>query len=347
MTTDVVNTIAHAAPRTTMRNGDNMPSFLVRIPAIAALGVALGMTSLAHAQYPERTVRIVVPYAGGGGIDAIGRLLATRLAVVWNKPVVIENRPGAGAVIGTDVVAKAPADGYTFLMHANTLAINAGSGAKLPFNPAEDFAPVVLAGRAPMVLVVGPSAKSATLRDFIAASRTRPGGVNLASAGQGGVLHLGIELLKLRAPMAATHVPYKALEGAVTDVIGGRVDAMFTTPAHVVQQIRTGTLQGLAVSSAARLPQLPEVPTMAEAGVSGFEIYVWFGLFAPAATPAPVINKVAADAREVLGRKDVIDTIAAQGLEAAALGPADFGRMFKGEIATWTNLIRASGIKLD
>jgi len=336
-----------------------MPSILVRTRDAAVapiciaftcfigLGVGLGLLTPAHAQYPERTVRIVVPYAGGGGIDAIGRLLATRLAVAWNKPVVVENRPGAGAVIGSDAVAKSAADGYTLLMHANTLAINAASGAKLPFNPAEDFVPVVLAGRAPMVLVAGPSARATNMREFIATARGRPGGANLASAGQGGVLHLGIELLKLRAPLPATHVPYKALEGAVTDVIGGRVDAMFTTPAHVVQHIRNGTLFGLASSGTARVPQLPDVPTMAESGVTGFEIYVWFGLFAPAATPAPVINKVAADAREVLARKDVIDSIAAQGLEAAALGPAEFGRMFKGEIATWANLIRTSGIKLD
>ncbi|MGD9942999.1 MAG: Bug family tripartite tricarboxylate transporter substrate binding protein [Burkholderiaceae bacterium] len=315
---------------------------LIRVLLGATLSLLAALP--AHAQYPERTVRIVVPYGGGGGIDLFTRAIAQRLAEVWKQTVIVENKPGAGTTIGSDYVAKASPDGYTLLMNASTLAINFGTYDKLPFKTS-DFAPITMAARMPVVLVVSSKLPADNMASLIALSKTRPGGVSIGSSGQGGISHLALELLTRRSALQATHVPYKTNNEAIPDVIGGRIDGFFATAAGVAPHIRKGTVKPIALSSTTRFRLMPDVPTMIESGVRDYEILSWFGLFAPAGTPPEIVNKIHRDMGTVLKRPDIQAVLDSQALEASFMPPDEFRRAFEAEAKSWVDLVKDAGLK--
>ena len=300
----------------------------------------------AFAQWPQRTVRIVVPYGAGGGIDLLTRAVAPRLAEAWGQSVIVENRPGAGTSLGSDAVAKAAPDGHTLLMNASSIAIAFGTYARLPFKPG-DLAPITIVARMPMVLVAGAQVPASTMGELIELSRTRPGGVDIATSGQGGIGHLVLELIKHRGGLRATHLPYKSNSESIPDVVGGRVDGIVTTVAGVMPAIRKGQLKPIALTAATRWPALPEARTMAESGVADAEVMSWFGLFAPAGTPAAVLDRIHRDVGVALKHPAVQQTLESQGLEGVNPGPAEFARVFDAEIRTWLSLIREAGLKFD
>jgi tripartite-type tricarboxylate transporter receptor subunit TctC len=312
----------------------------------AVVGFALGPAGPARAEYPEKTVRLVVPYGAGGGIDGFTRVIAQQLGELWGRSVIVENKPGGGTTVGTDMVARSEPDGHMLLMNASSIAINFATYPRLPFR-ADDLAPITMTARMPMVLVVGSAVPANTMQELIALSKSRPEGVSIGSSGQGGISHLALELLKHRSPLRATHVPYKTTGASVTDVVGGRIDGFFATTAGVVPHIRKGLVKPIAVTSTTRSSFLPEVPTMKESGVPDYEIVSWFGLFGPAGLPAAVADRVHRDMARVLETPEAKRTLESQGLEAAHVPPDEFRRIFRAEIATWTALVKETGLKFD
>jgi len=318
--------------------------------ALACLATTLGMVHAlpAAAQgFPNRTVRIVVPYTPGGGIDVLARLLGAKLAESWGQPVVIENRPGAGANLGTDMVAKAAPDGYSWVIVSNTLALAASSGAKLPYDPLKDLAPAILATTAPFVLAINPRLGTTTVKGLLEVARTRPGGLNFASAGQGTSTHLAIELLKARTGMPALHVPYKGSGPALTDLVDGRVDALFATPAAIMPFVRDKKLVALAVTGKRRTDSAPGVPTMVEEGIANYEVAVWFGLLGPGGTPPEILRKFHQDSVKVLGQADVVARLKGQGQDITTLGPDEFAAFLRSEISTWGGIVKAAGVTFN
>ena len=260
---------------------------------IAALALFASAFAQAQAQeYPARAIRVIVPFSPGGAVDGPMRLVAQGLGKRLGQSVVVENKPGAGATIGTDVVAKAPPDGYTLLLASQTNAISATLYAKLPFDPIEDFAPITLIGREPGVVVVNPAVPATTLAQFIAYVKERPGQVDFASSGNGSGQHLFAAMLASKTGMKMNHIPYKGSGQATTDLLAGVVAMAIPGTAGMVGHIKAGKLRALAVTGAARSPQLPDVPTVMESGVPDYEAYVWMGLFAPKGTPPAIIDRL-------------------------------------------------------
>lgn len=324
-----------------------MVSMLVQLLAVVVMQ-ALLMPGAADAQdYPTRPVRVIVPFSPGGAVDGPMRLIAQELGKRLGQPVVVENKPGAGATIGTDVVAKAAADGYTLLLASQTNAISATLYAKLPFDPIEDFTPVTLIGREPGVVVVNPSVPARTLQEFVAYVKAHPGEVNYASSGNGSGQHLFAALLASRTGMKMNHVPYRGSGQATTDLLSGVVSMAIPGTAGMVGHIKAGKLRALAVTGAARSPQLPDVPTVMESGVPEFEAYVWMGLLAPKATPPAIVDRLNRDVVAVLGEDAVKRYMANAGIEIVGSTAADFGRFFRAEKALWAKVIRDTGAHID
>lgn len=317
-----------------------------RIAALGVVALGVALAGPVRAQYPEKTVRLVVPYGAGGGIDGFTRVIAQQLGELWGRSVIVENKPGGGTMVGTDMVARSEPDGHTLLMNASSVAIGFATHPKLPFK-ADDLAPVTMTARMPMVLVVGSAVPANTMQELIALSKSRPEGVSIGSSGQGGISHLALELLKHRSPLRATHVPYKTTGASVTDVVGGRIDGFFATTAGVVPHIRKGLVKPIAVTSVTRSGFLPDVPTMKESGVPDYEIVSWFGLFGPAGLPPAVMERVHRDMARVLETPEAKRILENQGLEAANVPPAEFRRIFRGEIDTWVSLVKETGLKFD
>jgi len=297
--------------------------------------------------YPSRSLRVIVPFSPGGAVDGPMRLIAQGLSQRLGQPVVVENRPGAGATIGSDAVAKAPADGYTLLLASQTNAISATLYAKLPFDPIDDFAPVVLIGREPGIVVVNPSIPVTTLQQFIAYVKERPGKVDYASSGNGSGQHLFAALLASRTGMKMNHVPYRGSGQATTDLLGGVVAMSIPGTAGMVGHIKAGKLRALAVTGAARSPQLPDVPTVMEAGVPDYEAYVWMGLLAPKGTPPPIIERLNREVLAVLAQDDVKRYMATAGIEIVGSTPAQFGAFFRQEKHMWAKVIRDTGARIE
>jgi len=318
---------------------------------ILAAGLALaGLCAAPHAsaqQFPARTVRIVVPYTPGGGIDVLARLLGQKLSEIWGQPVVIDNKPGAGSHLGTDSVAKSAPDGHTWVIVSNTMALAAAAGSKLPYDPLKDLAPAVLATSAPFVLAATPKLGATTLRQFLDTARSKPGGLNFASAGQGTSTHLAIELLKARTGIPALHVPYKGSGPALTDLVDGRVDALFATPAAIMPHVREKRLVAIGVTGRQRTDSAPGVPTVIEGGLANFEVVVWFGLLAPAGTPVPILRKFHQDTLRVLAQPDVVTRLHGQGQDITPLGPEEFGALLRNEVSTWSEVIKSAGVTLN
>ncbi len=323
-------------------------SLLHRLSLVLATALTVHVTGPVRADdFPSRPLRVIVPFSPGGAVDGPMRLIAQHLSQRLGQPVVVENKPGAGATIGTDVVAKAAPDGYTLLLASQTNAISATLYSNLPFDPIEDFTPVALIGREPGVVVVNPAVPVTSLQQLIAYVKERPGQIDYASSGNGSGQHLFAALLASRTGMKMNHVPYRGSGQATTDLLGGVVAMSIPGTAGMVGHIKAGKLRALAVTGAARSPQLPDVPTVMEAGVPDYEAYVWMGLLAPKGTPAAIVERLNREVLAVLVLEDVKKYMATAGIEIVGSTPAEFGTFFRHEKNLWAKVIRDTGAKIE
>jgi tripartite-type tricarboxylate transporter receptor subunit TctC len=322
-------------------------SALAAFTAVAAC--ALAAPSIAQEPaYPSKPIRLVVPFPPGGATDILARNVAQRLTETWGQPVVVDNRPGAGGNIGSELVAKAAPDGYTLEMGTvGTHAINSSLYARMPYDHVKDFAPVILVAAVPNVLVVNPGVPVNSVQELIAYAKANPGKLNFASSGSGTSIHLSGELFKVMAGVQMTHVPYKGSAPALSDLLGGQVQLMFDNLPPSLPQIKAGKLRALAVTSATRAPALPDVPTIAESGLPGFEASSWFGVLAPAGTPPAIIAKLNAEIGKWLASPEAKEKLAAVGANGAGGTPEDFARHIQAETAKWAKVVKESGAKVD
>ena len=306
----------------------------------------LSFTAGAQPAYPSRAVRIVVAFSPGGVTDIIARTTAPKLAELWGQPVVVENRTGAGGSVGAMAVARSPADGYTLLVHSSGYALNPAINPALPYDPRRDFVEVAPLASQPMVLVVGPSGP-ASVAELVAAARQRPGQLSYGSAGIGSGAHFNSEKFRIAAAIEVLHVPYKGGAEAIHDTIAGRISFTFNTVTLALPHIREGRLRVLAVTSAQRSALLPGTPTVAESGIPGFEYTFWNGLWAPAGTPAPVVQKISRDLARVVATPDVRERLAGLGAEPMSMAPEEFAAFVRAEIADAARIAGAAGIRLQ
>ena len=329
------------------------PTSIRRLALAALLGLGtLAATMLAQAQvqaqdYPSKPVRIIVPFAPGGSADVFGRFIAQRLQEATGQNFVIDNRPGAGSVIGTDAVAKSPADGYTLLLMSNTHTVNEALIPVKPFVLMRDFVPIAPLNYSDLVLVAKPSLPFATLADLIKAAKAKPGGMSYASSGPGTPYHMAGELFKALAGISIVHVPYKGSAGARTDVLGGQLEMMFDAIPTMSEHIKAGKVKALATTGRTRSAVLPDVPTLIEAGVPGYEATLWLGLMAPKGTPAAVINKLNAEISKITSNPEVRRTWSAQGTTAMTMSVDEFTRYMNEDIAKWAPIVKLSGAKVE
>ena len=309
---------------------------------------AIAHLPLAQAQeYPVRPVRIIVPFAAGGPADIYARFIGQRLSDALGQTFTVDNRPGGGSVIGTDTAAKAPADGYTLLMMSNTHTVNESLIPNKPFTLMKDFMPVAPVNYSDLVLVVHPKTGFSTLKELIAAAKAKPRGMNYASSGPGTPYHMAGELFKAMAGIDITHVPYKGSSGARTDVLGGQVEMMFDAVPTMQQNIASGRLKALAVTAKARSPVLPDVPTMHEAGVPGYESTIWLGVMAPAGTPRAVVTRLNGEVGRIVARADVKAEWAKQGAAPMLMSADEFAQFMREDIEKWARIVKISGAKAD
>ncbi len=312
-----------------------------------ACAVALHALAASAQEYPTRPIRVIVPFSPGGAVDGPMRVVAQELGKRLGQPITVENKPGAGATLGTEIVAHAPPDGYTLLLASQTNAISAALYKHLSYDPIGDFVPISLIGREPGVLVVHPSLPVATLQEFIAYAKARPGQLDYASSGNGSGQHLFAALLWSRTGLSLNHVPYRGSGQATTDLLGGRVPVSIPGTAGMVGHINGGKLRALAVTGARRSPQLPDVPTVQESGVPGFEAYVWMGLLAPKGTPPPIVERLHRAVQDALRSDEVKAFMATAGIEIVRSTPAEFGTFFRAERDLWGRVVRESGATID
>lgn len=317
--------------------------------ALAALTLAAPAPAQDAAAYPSRTIRIVVPFPPTGITDRLARTLAQKMQESWGQPVVVDNRPGASGMIAAEVVARSAPDGYTLMMgHIGTHAVNASLFARLPYDPVRDFAPVSLLLSVPNILLVHPAVPAGSVTELVALARAKPGTLSFASPGSGTSGHMSGELLKSMTGIDIVHVPYKGSGQAMQDLLAGHVTMQFDTLASSLPQVRAGKLKGLAVTSATRNPAAPELPTLAESGVPGYEIAPWFAAYAPAGTPAVVIDRLNAEMRRILALPDVRAAfVDQQGVTLIASTPAELAAHTQREIAKWAQVVKATGAKAD
>jgi len=319
-------------------------NLLTRLLALllAASGAALAQS------FPDHPVRIIVGYPPGGGTDLVARLIQQPLATRWGQPVVIDNRPGANAIIAAEAVAKAKADGYTLLMaYATEVALNPVTERKLPYDPARDFAPILQLASAPLVLAVNPQLPAKDVKELIALARAKPGTLSYSSSGSGSVHHFAGELFKLQTGADILHIPYKGSGPATADAVSGQVQVTYASVASVLRFVQAGRLRALAVTSKKRSPQMPEVPSMTEAGLADFELTSWYGLLAPAGTPPAVIAKIGADTQSALAAPELQKSFAAQGLDPAGGGAQAFGDFIRAESAKFARIAKAGNIRVE
>ena len=314
----------------------------------AALAILAPHAAAAADAYPAKPVRFVVAFPPGGGTDIIARSIAQKLTERIAQQVVVDNRPGAGGNIGTDIVAKSAPDGYTLLMgSAGPLAINASLFVKMPFDPIKDLAPVTLAASTPNVLVVHPSLRAATVKELIALAKARPGEINFASSGHGTPAHLAGELFNSMAGVKMVHVPYKGAAPALADLLGGQVQLMFSTMPPALPHVKDGKLRALAVTSAKRSPAAPDLPTVDEIALPGFEANTWHGVVAPAGTPRAIIARLNREIVAILHLPDVVERLSAQGAEPVGSTPEEFAAYIGSETLKWAKVVRDSGAKAE
>jgi len=313
--------------------------------ASALLAWIVAGAAIAQTDYPARAVRIVVPSLPGGGTDIVARVLGQQFSSVFGQPFVVENKPGAGNMIGIEAVARAAPDGYTLLMVPSTLALNSVLYKKVPYHPVRDFTPITLAATAPLVLIVHPALPAQSLAEFLALARKQPGRMSYGTAGIGTAPHLCMELLKSMAGIDLVHIPYKGTAPAAGDVAGGQLAAMFATALTARPMIDSRRVRALAVSGPQRVGALPGVPPVAEAGVPGYSAMQWYGLLAPAGTPPAIVARLNAEALRSLRTDEMKERLAADGAEPQGSTPEEFGALIRSELDKWTRVARAAGIE--
>ncbi len=351
--THTLNRTGIAAFRQTGRRAtwQRLASLVISI-ALPGLGALAGPSGQAHAaaadDFPNKQIRIVVPYPPGGFNDTLARTVAEKLTRDWKQPVLVDNRPGGNTLIGNGFVAKAPADGYTLLITPLPFStLPALYGAKLPYDAVRDLTPVIWAGSAQNVLVFRKDLGISTVPELIDYARRNPGKLNFGSTGSGSSNHLSMELFLKMTGTKMTHIPYKGSAPAVVAMLAGEIDVLFDNLPNVINQIRAGKLAPIAVTGAQRSALLPDVPTVAQAGVPGYEVSVWFGIQAPGGTPEPVIAKLNEQIQKLLREPEVVKQFAGIGVEVVASTPAQFGQLLTSEFARWGNLIRDANIRID
>ena len=320
-----------------------------RHPAIIALAFCLAPgTGTAAENYPSRPIRLIVPFPPGGGTDIMGRTLALKLGGAVGVQVVVDNRGGAGGIIGTEMTVRANPDGYTLMIGSvSTICINPSLHKKLPFDTVRDLAPISLMASTPSVLVVTASLPVNSVKELIALAKAKPGQLAFSSAGSGSSHHLGGERFKVSAGIDIVHVPYKGTAPAVTDLVSGQVAMMIANIPSVLPMIKANRLKPLAVTSLQRSPLMPELPTVSESGVPGFEVIVWYGVFAPAATPRQVIGRLNGEIRKIVAMPDVKERLSGEGAEAIGSTPEELAKRIKDDIAKWADVVRSSGATAD
>jgi len=331
------------------------PIGFTRMQKLAALAAALALTAFASASraqtaaaYPDKSVRLVVPFAAGGALDVVARIVGQKLTETWGRQIVIDNRLGAGGNIGAEFVAKAPADGYTLLMSSvTTQAINMSLLAKPPYDFVRDYAPVALVASAPLALVIHASLPAKSVREFIALARAHPGELNYFSSGTGTGTHLAAVIFDQLAGVRTTHVPYKGGAQGLGDLLSGQVQFAMSTIGLVEPHVQTGRLRLLGVGSVKRYTRLPDVPTIAESGVRGYEAEQWYGVVGPAGTPAAIVNKLAAEIKTIVANPDVRERFYSQGIEPVYATPEEFAVYIKASVAKYAKVIKTLGLKVE
>ena len=324
-----------------------------RVRLLAGLVSAFILSSLlvtpAVAQpYPSRVVKLIVPQTPGGATDVFARKIGQLLSEKWGQPVVIENRAGAGGVVGTDVVAKSAPDGYMLLVtYAGSQAINPSLYQKIPFDSVKDFQTVATLASTPFVLIVHPKLPAKDLAEYVALARARPDALTYASSGNGSVNHLLGEMLKTEAGIKMLHVPYRGVAPAITDVIGGQVDSAFSSVPSVLQMVQTDKVRALAISSAQRIAAAPEIPTIAESGFPGFDVNPWWGILAPAGIDVTIVRKINEDVANILRTKEMIEFLAAQGAEPLITSPEAFLKILEADVVKWAKVVKSAGVTLN
>jgi tripartite-type tricarboxylate transporter receptor subunit TctC len=316
---------------------------------IALLLILLAAMAQAMAQtYPDKPVRLIVPLSAGSAVDTLARIPAEKLSQMWGQQIVVDNRVGANGIIGTEAAAKAAPDGYTLLLTNDAaLATSPALYPKLPYDPLRDFAPISLAASIPVILVAHASQPFTSVKELVDYAKANPGKLHYASGGNGSAQHVPMEMFKQTAGIDLVHVPYKGLAPAFNDVVAGQVPVMFTGLSNAPQHIKAGRIRALAIGAARRSSAMPDLPTMQEAGVAGFDYSAWAGFLAPAGTPAPIVQKVNADLAKALAQPDVREKLTALGFELAPGTPAEFGEMIRREIAKVAKVVKEAGIRVD
>ena len=314
---------------------------------LAACAGAIASAAGAAETYPQRAIRLIVPYPPGGAGDIIGRILAARLGEAVRQQVVADNRPGGGQVIATQLAARANPDGHTLLLASTTHAINPGLLKKLPYDSIRDFSAITLVADSPLLFLAHPALEVASIQDLVAAAKSRPGRINYASSGPGTGGHLSVELLKRMTGIDLVHIPYKGAGPALVDLVSGQVQVMCTSPLPSLPHVRAGRLKGLAMTGRARSSAAPEIPTVAESGVPGYESTLWYALLAPAATPQPVLRRLHAETVKAIRLPGVVEQISALGAQPIGNTPQEVTKFLQSEITRWTRLIEQAGIRAD
>ena len=309
--------------------------------------LVMSVPCIAAAAYPDHPIRVVVPVAPGGGNDIVARLLARQLSDRWGQPVVVDNRPGASTAIGSEIVARASPDGYTIMLCSVSFAINAAARARLPFDPIRDFAPITQVARVPQIVVVNPALPAASLKEFIALAKAKPGQLNYASAGNGSSTHLAMELLMDMAGIALNHVPYKGTGPGMTDVIAGHVQVTFNAIPPAMPHVKSGKVRALGVANPRRFPTLPEVPTFGEAGLPGYTFASWFGILAPARTPREILRQLNEELVRIIRDPEMNKTFIELGIDPLATSPEEFGKNLRADIARSAELVRKHHIRAE
>ncbi len=318
------------------------------ISLFAAACLALSAPAALAQAFPSKPVRLIVPAPPGSAPDFLSRLIAPKLTDTWGQPIMIDNVLGAGGNIGTDRVAKSPADGYTLLFNTiGPIGVNISMYSNLPFDPVKDFAPITLVAKVPNILVVHPSVPVKSVQELIAYAKQNPGKLRYGSPGSGTSNHLSAELLKLMAGIDMLHIPYKSSAQMTTDILGGQIEVVFHNAPVLLPHVKSGTLRGLGITSAKRNPSAPELPSIAEAGVPGFEVTAWFGFMAPANTPPAVVNKIHADVVKAMALPDVRERMLAQAAEPVGSTPREYAAFIATEITKWAKVVNESGAKVE
>ncbi|MBK6471900.1 MAG: tripartite tricarboxylate transporter substrate binding protein [Betaproteobacteria bacterium] len=314
---------------------------------LAIAGLACAFTPALAQDYPTRPVKLVVPFAPGGSADVFGRFIAQRLGEAMGQSFIVENKPGGGSVIGTDGVAKAPADGYTLLVMSNTHTVNESLIPNKPFVLMRDFVPVAPINYSDLVLVGKAGLPASNVKELIAAAKAKPGGMSYASSGPGTPYHMAGELFKAMAGVSIVHIPYRGSAGARTDVLGGQLEMMFDAIPTMAEQIKAGKVKAIATTGKQRSPVLPNVPTVHESGVPGYEATIWLGVMAPKGTPKPIVDKLNAEIAKITGNAEVRKAWTAQGTTAMTMGVDEFTRYMAEDITKWERIVKISGAKVD